>query len=437
MKSTQDSLSVTLPPASSQSLTVEALGCAEHADHNDEKFDLLEHQVKQIFRDMNIPVLPSQLIHSAPDLKKLALDYPVVLKAQVHAGNRKAEGGIRKVTNRIDAIANAHSLFDSAIQGEYPEYLLAEAFYPISHSIGISMQLNPSLGIYRVKAWHHSADSNPSVSDQSVIREDIETSSANLEAIGSAKLQVIAQQLSQSLQLQPLHQEAFHQMFEQMYGLMTGLDLEFLEIDPLALGSEGQIIAIDGKVRFTAAALAQQPQLKKLFSPKPEVEAPIVQLEGNIGVLSNGIGLAMATVESIKQAGGKAAAFVSLKETTSKVARQSLSLSRKQHRQQENVGRALEGLSRLRDVKLILINWTALANSCQDIAETIAEYFYTASQHIHLRGMRQPVPIVVYLSGPEAEAGRQLLQDMGIFAVDSLEEAIAQGIGLAKMRSLS
>ena len=89
--------------------------------------DLLEYQAKSLFRQMAIPILPSQRIDNLADLKGLKIPYPVVLKSQVRAGGRGRAGGIKFVENTIDAVAAAQTIFNLPIEDEYPQVLLAEA----------------------------------------------------------------------------------------------------------------------------------------------------------------------------------------------------------------------------------------------------------------------------------------------------------------------
>ena len=91
--------------------------------------DLLEYQAKALFSEMGIPVLPSQRIDYPKDLKRLKIPYPVVLKSQVHTGERSTLGGIKFVENTIDAVAAAQTIFNLPIKDEYPVVLLAEAKY--------------------------------------------------------------------------------------------------------------------------------------------------------------------------------------------------------------------------------------------------------------------------------------------------------------------
>ena len=107
--------------------------------------DLLEYQAKELFRDMGIPVLPSQRIERPKDIKALTLPYPLVLKSQVYIGGRGRVGGVRFVENTIDAIAAAQTIFNLPIMGEYPKLLLAEAKYDVERELYLAVTLNRSM----------------------------------------------------------------------------------------------------------------------------------------------------------------------------------------------------------------------------------------------------------------------------------------------------
>lgn len=106
--------------------------------------DLLEYQAKELFRQMGIPVLPSQRIDHPTDLKGLRIPFPVVLKSQVYTGARGKLGGIRFVENTIDAIAAAQAIFHLPIMGKYPKVLLAEAKYNPEREFYLAVTLDPS-----------------------------------------------------------------------------------------------------------------------------------------------------------------------------------------------------------------------------------------------------------------------------------------------------
>ncbi|NET51243.1 MAG: hypothetical protein F6K09_21720 [Merismopedia sp. SIO2A8] len=107
--------------------------------------DLLEYQAKELFREIGIPVLPSQCIGDPTDIKRLQIRYPVVLKSQVPAGGRGRAGGIRFVENTIDAIAAARAVFNLPILGQYPQVLLAESRYDADQEFYLALLLDYEL----------------------------------------------------------------------------------------------------------------------------------------------------------------------------------------------------------------------------------------------------------------------------------------------------
>ncbi|NEO26228.1 MAG: succinate--CoA ligase subunit beta, partial [Kamptonema sp. SIO4C4] len=107
--------------------------------------DLLEYQAKELFREVGIPVLPSQPIADSREIKQLRVSYPIVLKSQVRSGGRAKAGGIRFAENTIDAIAAAQTILNLPISGEYPQLLLVEARYEVQREIFLAIVLDYQL----------------------------------------------------------------------------------------------------------------------------------------------------------------------------------------------------------------------------------------------------------------------------------------------------
>ena len=107
--------------------------------------ELLEYQVKEWFGKIGIPVLPSQTIDHPTDLKRLKINYPIVLKSQVYGGGRAKAGGVRFVETTIDAIAAAQNIFNLSIYGQLPEMLLAEAKYNIEQELYLAIVLDTAV----------------------------------------------------------------------------------------------------------------------------------------------------------------------------------------------------------------------------------------------------------------------------------------------------
>ncbi|WP_416669695.1 ATP-grasp domain-containing protein [Egbenema bharatensis] len=408
--------------------------------------ELLEYQAKELFRQMGIPVLPSQRIDQPRDLKQLDIPYPVVLKSQVYTGGRGKAGGIRFVTNTIDAMAAAQSIFHLPIMGNYPSVLLAEAKYEADREFYLSVVLDTSTRrplLLGSQLGGEAVEANLSEVQQVVVEQDFSPFYARRLAVQMGLKGELIQSVSQ--------------IVEKMYTLFSQKDLDLVEINPLAVSPTGKLMALDGKVAVNDAALGRHPDLVQLsprfatFDPsarpstaplhlyapdshpggekdhalpngasQPEAIAiplKLVELGGNIGVICNGAGLAMTTLDLICAAKGKPLGFVDLGG-------------------EQHYGRSLEalhdrieqGLYLMRqrpELKVILINILSGVISAVSVAEAIADCLK--------QPFRAPAPaIVVRLMGEEFAAAQAILAELEISAIESLDEAITQTIALAK-----
>ncbi|MGL5135034.1 MAG: ATP-grasp domain-containing protein, partial [Planktothrix sp.] len=267
--------------------------------------DLLEYQAKTLFREMGIPVLPSQSIENAQDLKGLKIPYPVVLKSQVRAGGRGKAGGIRFAENTIDAVAAAQMIFNLPIRGECPQVLLAEAKYDADRELYLAVTLD-------------SGSRRP-------VLLGSQQGGVNVEATLSKIQQVIvdqdfspfyARRLILKMGLQGDLILLVSAIVEKMYHLFVQKDLDLVEINPLGISPTGEVMALDGKVIANDGALGRHEDLITLLKAQEKCsslslpiisdqlfhpELNLVELQGNIGILCNGAGLTMATLDLIMQ----------------------------------------------------------------------------------------------------------------------------------------
>jgi succinyl-CoA synthetase beta subunit len=407
--------------------------------------ELLEYQAKELFRQMEIPVLPSQRIDQPRDLKKLNIPYPVVLKSQVYTGGRGKAGGIRFVSNTIDAMAAAQSIFHLPIMGNYPSVLLAEAKYEADREFYLAVVLDTSTRrplLLGSQLGGEAVEANLSQVQQVVVEQDFSPFYARRLAVQMGLKGELIQSVSQ--------------IVEKMYTLFSQKDLDLVEINPLAVSPSGKLMALDGKVAVNDASLGRHPDLVELSprfarldssdrqltdpshfyptvfhqsrenghatngTPKSDSIADLlklVELDGNIGVICNGAGLAMTTLDLLCAAKGKPMGFVDLGG-------------------EQHYGRSLEalhdrmeqGLHLMRQrsgLKVILINILSGVISGVAVAEAIANCLkqpFTA-----------PAPtIVLRLMGEDFAAAQAILAELEILVIESLDEAIAQTIALAK-----
>ena len=233
--------------------------------------DLLEYQAKKLFRQVGIPVLPSETIANPRELKQLQIPYPVVLKSQVKVGGRGKAGGVKFVTNTIDAIAAARNIFNLSILGEYPEVILAEARYDAQKELFLAVVLD-----YQLKC--------PVIFGSISGGMDIKGLVKNLQqvAIKTEFSPFMARGLAVQMGLSGELLLAVSKILEKMYRLFQAKDLDLIEINPLGVDSEGNLMALDGKIAVSDAALGRHPELVNLSGlAKERVSSKTTDIFGN------------------------------------------------------------------------------------------------------------------------------------------------------------
>lgn len=396
-------------------ITVVNFGVAFFAGES--SMELLEYQAKELFRQIGIPVLPSQRINQLQDLKGLTIPYPVVLKSQVYTGGRGKAGGIKFVENTIDAIAAAQAIFHLPIMGRYPEVLLAEAKYDADREFYLAVVLDVSSRRPLLLGSQHGGIEIESKLDQ-LYQVIVEHEFSPF----------YARRLAIKMGLQGDLIQAVSAIVEKMYRLFVEYDLDLVEINPLAVSPSGRLMALDGKVTVNDAALGRQASLSSLVDPLPAAspsQTPVssvklVELEGNIGVLCNGAGLTMATMDLIHKAKGKPAGFVDVGGEY----RQNCQATTLEER-------ILEGLDLLiqkREVKAILVNLLGSILPATDIANVILA-------HLQKRNLHHPLPaIVLRLAGTDLEQAKESLAAIEVPVLESLDQAITQVVTLTKAK---
>jgi succinyl-CoA synthetase beta subunit len=278
--------------------------------------DLLEYQAKALFRSVGIPVLPSQQIEQARDLKDLRVPYPVVLKSQVYAGGRGRAGGVRFVANTIDGIAAAQAIFNLPIAGEYPQVLLAEAKYDAEQEFYLAVTLNPAA--QRVVLLGSTQGGMGVQSAMTDVRS--ETSSPIHQVVIEAEFSAFyARQLAMAMGLGGDLLNRVSDVVERMYGLLIQKDLDLVEINPLGVRGGAEVMALDGKVTVNDAALARHPDLMAWWqtnrtaidAAQPQLQTTL-EADATLGILVNGSGLLMATVDQVYAAGGRPHCYINI-----------------------------------------------------------------------------------------------------------------------------
>ena len=232
--------------------------------------ELLEYQAKKLFRQVGIPVLPSETIANPKDLKRLQIPYPVVLKSQVRAGGRGKAGGVKFVTNTIDAIAVARNIFNLSILGEYPEVILAEARYNARQELFLGIVLDYDLQC-------------PVIFGSCSGGMNVDLLLENLQQIAIERefFPFLARRLTVMMGLSGDLLLSVSKIIEKMYRLFRAHDLDFIEINPLAVDEGGQLMALDGKITIGDRALPRDSELLEnaIKKNRADVNSEITQLE--------------------------------------------------------------------------------------------------------------------------------------------------------------
>ena len=329
--------------------------------------DLLEYQAKELFREVGIPVLPSQRIDHPRDLKRLEIPYPVVLKSQVPTGGRARAGGIRFVENTIDAIAAARAVFNLSILGQYPQVLLAESRYDAEQEFFLAVILDYSLGRPVLLG-----------SPQGGI---------NVEAVIEKMQRVVVEQefspfyarrLALKMGLQGNLIEVVSGIIQKMYQLFVQKDLDLIEINPLAISSTGEAMALDGKISANDYAIGRHGELATLGTmtsnrkDQSQTKSQLTELnwtdtEGNIGILCNSTCLAATTLDLIYQAKGKPASCLIVDGYASWDVQTSASGV-------QQLQEALQQIASTEGIKVVLVNILSSTEASEEVAEAIATY---------------------------------------------------------------
>ncbi|MDA9632374.1 ADP-forming succinate--CoA ligase subunit beta [Alphaproteobacteria bacterium] len=376
--------------------------------------DIHEHQAKELLRDYNIPTPKGKAVFSVDDALLAAKELPgpvYVVKAQIHAGGRGKAGGV-KVVNDIEAVKNAAEtiLGQKLITHQTSsEGKLVQRLY-IEDGCDIDSEYYFSMVIDRVSSRVSVIASTEGGMDIEKVAEENPEKILSFNIDPTIGFQPFHSRLiANSLNLSGTSFKQARNFFSQLYKLFTESDASLLEINPLVLTSENSLIALDAKMSFDNNALYRHPKIMALRDETEEDPAEIlaskydlayIKLDGTIGCLVNGAGLAMATMDIIKLKGSSPANFLDVGGSATK----------------EKVTEAFKIILSDEAVEGILVNIFGGIMRCDIIAEGVV----AAAKALSLTK-----PLVVRLAGTNVEEGKKILSDSGlkITPADDLDDA--------------
>lgn len=384
--------------------------------------NLHEYQAKQLFADYGLPV--SQGI--AVDTPEAAAEATAtiggqkwVVKAQVHAGGRGKAGGVKLVDSAAAAEDFARQwlgknlvTYQTDAKGQPVAKILVEACTDIAQELYLGAVVDRS-----TRRIVFMASTEGGVEIEKVAEETPEKIlKATIDPLTGAQ-PFQGRDLAFRLGLQGDQIKQFTQLFLGLASLFQDLDLALLEINPLVITEQGNLHCLDGKINIDGNALYRQPRLRDMHDPSQEDEREAhaaswdlnyVALDGNIGCMVNGAGLAMGTMDIVQLFGGKPANFLDVGGGATK----------------ERVTEAFKIILSDENVAAVLVNIFGGIVRCDLIAEGVIG----AVEEVGVK-----VPVVVRLEGNNADLGREVLSKSGlnIIAATSLSDAAEKAVNAA------
>ena len=372
-----------------------------------------EYQARELFKRYGIPVNEGRLVSSGPEARsasRAAGWKQTVVKAQVLAGGRGKAGGVKLARTPDEVEEKARGILGLEIKGYPVEKVLVCDAVEIAREIYLGMVLDRSKqGVTLMLTAEGGVEieelaaSNPDAIHKMTLYPHRALDESALDRF-IAKALPDDDQRSQALSTT-----------KALFRLFVETDASLAEINPFALTPEGRLLAIDGKVNFDDNALFRHPDIDALRNPEEEsadeTEAreknlSFVSLDGEIGCVVNGAGLAMATLDLVKHYGGEPANFLDVGGSSNP----------------QKVADALGIILRNPKVKAILINIFGGITRCDDIANGLL----MAREQLDVN-----VPLVIRLVGTNQKEGRRILEGAGLKAGDDLDEAVKSVIAAA------
>jgi len=357
--------------------------------------DLFEYQGKQYFAKYNIPVSAGGVATTVDEAVAVAATakYPVVVKAQVQVGGRGKAGGIKLANDEAEVRLHAKNILGMDIKGHVVKRVWVEHASDIAEEYYASFTLDRAAKLHLLML---SAQGGVEIEDVAA-KDPTAIVKLHINPIDGLSL-ATARRASVEAKIPDKALDGVADMLVKLYDCFTQGDCDLAEINPLILKPTGEIHALDAKVSLDVNASFRHPEWAE-YAATEELDAreqlareknlQYIGLDGTVGIIANGAGLAMSTLDVVNQVGGTAANFLDIGGGANA----------------ELMTAALEVINSDPKVKSILINIFGGITRGEEVAKGIVE----AVKRVALRA-----PIVIRLDGTNAEEGRKILADAGI-----------------------
>jgi succinyl-CoA synthetase beta subunit len=357
--------------------------------------DLFEYQGKQYFAMFGIPVSPGDVAHTVDESIAIAerIGYPVVVKAQVQVGGRGKAGGIKLASTKDEVRTHARNIIGMDIKGHVVKRVWIERASDIAEEYYASFTLDRA-----AKQHLLMLSAQGGVDIEEVAAKD-PTAIVKLHVNPVVGLnEATAKKAAVDAKIPAKAQDGVASILVKLYDCFVKGDCDLAEINPLILKPTGEVHALDAKVSLDANAAFRHPEWEAYAATQElddreqmarEKGLQYIGLDGSVGIIANGAGLAMSTLDVVNQVGGKAANFLDIGGGANA----------------ELMTAALEVINFDTNVRSIFVNIFGGITRGDEVAKGIVE----AIRRVQLRA-----PIVIRLDGTNAEQGREILAQAGI-----------------------
>lgn len=374
---------------------------------------LHEYQAKEIFGSFGIPIPKGDYADTPEGARDAAarIGGKVVIKAQVHVGGRGKAGGIKFAESPEDAEKVASEILSMEIKGLPVRKLLVGDCIEVAdeYYVGIIVDRKTQKPVIMVSAAG-------GVDIEEVARETPEKIHKHAVDPLMGLMPYEARRLAFEIIDAPKVALKAARIIEQLYRVFVSVDASLAEINPLVRTPDNDVIALDAKINIDDSALSRRPhiaELRDVSAENPyeakarEMGLSYVKLDGNVGCIVNGAGLAMGTMDLIKHYGGEPANFLDIGGSSNPA----------------KVTTAMEIILSDENVKAILFNIFGGITRCDDVANGIVEA---------LNNMDVSVPVVIRLTGTNEDIARDILKQADVTIAETMDECVKEAIRLSK-----
>ena len=371
-----------------------------------------EYQAKELFKQAGIPVPEGKVASDVAEVVSIAEEYkkPVMVKSQVHVGGRGKAGGIKYAENPESAKILAQQIIGMKIKGltvkkvlvTIAEDILSEAY------IGIILDRNTKTPVIMVSsAGGMDIEEVAAKTPHKIFKMSIDP----VEGLQPFQAKILAYKLYRDIS----QVREASDIITKMYNLFWKYDASLIEINPLITNQSGKVIALDAKFNVDDNGLFRNGEIEKMRDLDAEDPAEIeardgglsfVKLDGNIGCIVNGAGLAMATMDLVKRYGGEPANFLDIGGSSNP----------------QKVVTAMKIILEDPKVRAILFNIFGGITRCDDVANGIVAAF---------EELKPTIPVVVRLTGTNEEKAHKILKKVKLPYGETLDEVVKKAIELA------